>query len=86
MIADPPDGLERADVERVVRAAVPRAFALELAVGFLVALRLLERGHLRFRLHQPVLCLLRFERPQPCGVPLVFVQITRLISRDTPLV
>src|SRR5262249_56342789 len=45
--------LPRPDVEDVLRAAVARALALELAVGFLVGLRLLERRDLRLREDDP---------------------------------
>ncbi len=40
LLIDPPDALQRADIEGVLRAAIARAFALELAVRFLVRLSL----------------------------------------------
>src|SRR5262249_12883054 len=53
LLVDAADTLESADVKRVLRAAIARAFALELAVCLLVELRLLERRDLRLREHQP---------------------------------
>src|SRR5215469_4845804 len=57
--------LERADVERVLRAAVARALALELAVRFLIGLGFLERGELRLTEHQPLLRALRLQGLEP---------------------
>ena len=48
MSADRPGkALQRADVEGVLRAAITRALALELAMRFLVGLGLLDRDDLR---------------------------------------
>ena len=46
LLIDPPDALQRADIEGVLRAAIARALALELAMRLLVGLGLLERGDL----------------------------------------
>jgi hypothetical protein len=43
LLIDPLDPLQGADIEGVLSAAVARAFALELAVRFLVRLGLFER-------------------------------------------
>src|SRR5262249_10182538 len=42
LLIDPPDTLQRTDIEGVLRAAVARALAVELAMRFLVGLGLLE--------------------------------------------
>ena len=49
LLIDPPDALQGADIEGVLRPAIARALALELAVRFLVGLGLLERGDLGSR-------------------------------------
>src|SRR5581483_9609859 len=46
LLVDPPHALRRPDVERALRAAAPRALALELALGLPVRRRLLERRDL----------------------------------------
>jgi hypothetical protein len=48
LLIDSPDPFQVADVEGVLGATVARAFALELAVGFFLALDTLERGELGF--------------------------------------
>lgn len=45
------NSLHRADVERVLRAKILRMFRLDLTVGLLVLLRLVERLDLCFREH-----------------------------------
>ena len=55
LLIDAPHALERADIECVLRHAIARAFALELAVRLLVELGLLECGHLRLGEHQALL-------------------------------
>ena len=62
LLIDPPDALQRADIEGVLRAAIARAFALELAMRLLVGLGLLERLNLRLRKQDAVLRHLRFQR------------------------
>ena len=47
LLVDPPDALQRADIEGVLGPAIARALALELAVRLLVGLGLLQRGDLR---------------------------------------
>jgi hypothetical protein len=44
LLIDAAYALERADVERILRATLPWTFALELPPGFLVDLRLLYSG------------------------------------------
>ena len=46
LLVDAPDPLQRADIEGVLRPAIARALALELAVRLLVGLGLLQRGEL----------------------------------------
>ena len=46
LLVDAADALQRADIERVLRAAIAGAFGLELAMGLLVGLGLLQRGEL----------------------------------------
>src|SRR6266700_3797902 len=59
LLVDPPDALEIADVERVLRATVAGMLALELTVGLLLDLRALQRHNLRLgehptgRAHEP---------------------------------
>ena len=48
LLINPPDALQRSDLKGVLRAAIARALAFELAMRLLVGLRLLERGDLRF--------------------------------------
>ena len=62
LLVDPPDALQRADIERVLRPAIARALALELAVRFLVGLGLLERGDLRLGQQNALLRRLGVER------------------------
>src|SRR5205814_6131603 len=62
LLINPPDALQRADVEGVLRAAIARALALELAMRFLVGLGFLERGDLRLGQQDAILCRLGFER------------------------
>ena len=47
LLIDPADALQRTDIEGVLRPAIARALALELAMRLLVGLGLLERGDLR---------------------------------------
>jgi len=58
LLVDPADALQRADIECVLGAAIAGAFGVELAVGFLVGLGLLQRGELTFRQDQPFLAIL----------------------------
>jgi hypothetical protein len=44
LLIDPPDALQRADIEGVLRAAIARAFALELAMASLSALAFSSAG------------------------------------------
>jgi hypothetical protein len=53
LLVDAADALQRADVERILRAAIARAFALEFAVRLLVCLRLLQRGEPGFGEDEP---------------------------------
>src|SRR5258708_34661435 len=62
LLVDPPDALQRADIEGVLRAAIAWTLALELAMRLLVGLGLLERLDLRLRKQDAVLRHLRFER------------------------
>src|SRR6266498_2457701 len=62
---DPPDPLEIADVERVLRATVAGMLALELTVGLLLDLRALQRHNLRLGEHQPLLGTLGLQRLEP---------------------
>jgi hypothetical protein len=64
LLVHPPDALQRADIEGVLRTAIARTLALELAMRFLVGLRLLERGALRLGQQDAVLCRLGVERLQ----------------------
>jgi hypothetical protein len=61
-LIDPPDALQRTDIEGVLRPAIARTFALELAMRYLSALALRERGDLRFGEQDAFLCHLGFER------------------------
>lgn len=49
LLIDPPDALERSDVEGVLRTTISGAFTLKLAMRFFVGLRLLQGHHLRLR-------------------------------------
>src|SRR5215212_1137019 len=62
LLVDPPDPLQRADREGVLRAAVAGAFAVELAVRLLVGLGLFQGGNLRFGQQDTLLRRLGFER------------------------
>ena len=62
LLIDPPDTLQSADIEGVLRAAVAGTFALELAMRFLVSLGLLERGDLGLGQQDAILRHLGFER------------------------
>src|SRR5437773_8051144 len=62
LLIDPPDALQRSDIEGVLRAAIARALAVELAMRLLVGLGLLERGNLRFGEQHAFLCHLDLER------------------------
>src|SRR5436190_1073729 len=62
LLINPPDALQRANVEGVLRAAIARALALELAMRFLIGLGFLERGDLRLGQQDAILCRLGFER------------------------
>src|SRR5437764_13545888 len=64
LLIDPPDALQRSDIEGVLRAAIARALAVELAMRLLVGLGLLERGNLRFGEQHAFLCHLDLERLQ----------------------
>src|SRR6516162_4701040 len=48
LLIDPTNALQGADIEGILGAAITRAFALELAMGFLVGLGFLEGGDLGF--------------------------------------
>src|SRR6266536_3546094 len=65
LLVDPPDALEIADVERVLRATVAGMLALELTVGLLLDLRALQRHNLRLGEHQPLLGTLGLQRLEP---------------------
>jgi hypothetical protein len=67
LLIDAAHPLQRADVEGVLGAAVAGTGAVELAVRFLVRLRLLERRQLVLGQDQAVLCHLGFQRLQPFG-------------------
>ena len=62
LLVDPPNPFQRADIEGVLRLAVARALALELALRFLVGLGLLERGDLCLGQQDALLRHLGFER------------------------
>jgi hypothetical protein len=62
LLVDPPDPLQRADIEGVLCPAIARAFALELAMRLLGGLGLLECGDLRLGQQDAFLCRLGFER------------------------
>src|SRR5579863_7690930 len=55
LLVDAPDPLHGADVERVLGAAIARAFALEFAMRLLFALGLLQRGKLALGQNQAFL-------------------------------
>jgi hypothetical protein len=61
LLVDPPDALESSDVEGVLSAAVAGAFGIELTVGFLVGLGLLQGGELAFCEDQSLLRHFSFE-------------------------
>jgi hypothetical protein len=71
LLIDPPDALQGADVECVLRPAVARALALELAMGLLILLGLdplrgsSQGNELGFGEHHAVLCHRGFQRLQP---------------------
>src|SRR6266536_729787 len=65
LLVDPPDALEIADVERVLRATVAGMLALELTVGLLLDLRALQRHNLRLGEHQPLLGALGLQVLEP---------------------
>ena len=65
LLVDASDALHVADVEGVLGAAIAWAFAFELAMRFLFALGLLQRGELAFRQHQAFLGDLGLERLEP---------------------
>ena len=64
LLIDPAHALQGADIKGILGAAIAGAFALELAMGFLVGLGLLERGDLPLGQQNPILCHLGFERLQ----------------------
>src|ERR1700730_13010380 len=55
LLIDPTDALERADIERILRAAVAWAFALELTVRLLVGFGFFQRSELALAQHQAFL-------------------------------
>ena len=61
LLIDPPDALQGADVESVLRPAVAGALAVELAMRLFVGLGLLERDDLRFGEQDAILRHLGFE-------------------------
>src|SRR5215471_4806897 len=61
LLIDPAHTLQRADIEGVLSAAITGAFALELAVRFLVGLSLLEGSNLGFGQQDAILRHLGFE-------------------------
>ena len=61
----PPDALQVADIEGVLRAAIARMLALELAMRLLLGLGLFQRDDLRLGQHQAVLGALGFQRLEP---------------------
>src|SRR6266567_5380519 len=65
LLLDPPDALEIADVERVLRATVAGMLALELTVGLLLDPRALQRHNLRLGEHQTLLGTLGLQRLEP---------------------
>src|SRR5215471_2970037 len=65
LLINPSDALQRADVKGVLRAAIARALAFELAMRLLVGLRLLERGDLRFGQQDAILRRSGLERFEP---------------------
>jgi hypothetical protein len=64
LLIDPPDTLQGADIEGVLRPAIAGALAFELAVGFLVGFGLLEGGNLPLGQQDAVLRHPGFERLQ----------------------
>src|SRR5215472_14956659 len=62
LLIDPANALQGADIEGILGAAITRAFALELAMGFLVGLGFLECGDLGFGQEDTILRNLGFER------------------------
>jgi hypothetical protein len=64
LLIDAPDALEGADVERILRAAVPRALALKFAVRFAGSLGPFERDDLRLGEDPPFLRDLGLQRFQ----------------------
>ena len=64
LLIDPADALQRTDIEGVLRPAIARALALELAMRLLVGLGLLERGDLRLGQQDAILCHLGLQRLQ----------------------
>ena len=67
LLVDAAHPLQRADVEGVLGAAVTGTVAIELAVRFLVRLRLLQRGQLALGEDQAILRHLGLQRLQPLG-------------------
>ena len=65
LLIDAPDALHVADVEGVLRAAIARALALELAMRFLLGLGLLQGRQLALGQHQALLRDFRLKRLQP---------------------
>ena len=64
LLIDAAHALQRADIEGILGAAIAGAFALELAVGLLLGLGLLERGDLGFGQQDAFLRHLGFQRLQ----------------------
>src|SRR5438876_4609398 len=62
LLVNPPDALQRTDIEGVLGTAIAWTFALELAMRLLVGLGLLERGDLRLGEQDAILRHLGFER------------------------
>ena len=60
LLVDAAHALHVTDVERVLGAAIARVLALELAMGLLLGLGLLQRDHLRLGQHQALLSALGF--------------------------
>ena len=65
LLVDAPDALQGADIEGVLGAAIAGAFGVELAMGLLVGLGLLEGGELALGEDQALLGHLGLERLQP---------------------
>lgn len=62
---DPTNALQIANIKHILGATITRMLALEVAIGLLLGLGLLQRDHLSLGQHQVVLGALGLQRLEP---------------------